>query len=230
MAKDSNQNALKHGIFSHIVILAHEDPEEYRQLLTALKQEWRISGPTEEDLIESYARNIWRKRRAVRHTKKWAQNAEEGNKRYAEAVFDRLKDFARQIRRGTQGPVTEENLEDKVGMTVDYFKKYIPREKYQSDAAWLSALSDRIFWLLFSKRAFAKAFNLVDVEAILLSETDLEREIGHEARLDAANEKILKRLIHVKAMRGILFGSDCPSIVPNLRKLANFASRTTRAT
>ena len=58
-------NALKHGILSRLVVLAHEDYAEFADLLAALLDEHQPAGMTERHLIEEMATIIWRKRRVL---------------------------------------------------------------------------------------------------------------------------------------------------------------------
>ena len=58
-------NAMKHGILSKLVVLAHEDAGEFADLLAALVEEHRPAGITEQHLIEELAAIIWRKRRVL---------------------------------------------------------------------------------------------------------------------------------------------------------------------
>ena len=58
-------NAMKHGILSRLVVLAHEDHSEFADLLAALLDEHRPAGMTERHLIEELATIIWRKRRVL---------------------------------------------------------------------------------------------------------------------------------------------------------------------
>ncbi len=58
-------NAMKHGILSKLVVLAHEDYAEFADLLAALIEEHRPGGMTEQHLVEELASIIWRKRRVL---------------------------------------------------------------------------------------------------------------------------------------------------------------------
>ncbi|WP_228276505.1 hypothetical protein [Dechloromonas sp. H13] len=58
-------NALKHGILSRLVVLAHESYSEFADMLAALVDEHRPAGMTERHLIEELATIIWRKRRVL---------------------------------------------------------------------------------------------------------------------------------------------------------------------
>jgi hypothetical protein len=59
-------NALKHGVFSKSLILADEDPDEYKSLLDQLLLELHPSGLLEQTLVERIALTLWRQRRLVR--------------------------------------------------------------------------------------------------------------------------------------------------------------------
>jgi len=58
-------NAMKHGILSELVVLAHEDHAQFSDLLAALVEEHKPAGMTERHLIEELAAIIWRKRRVL---------------------------------------------------------------------------------------------------------------------------------------------------------------------
>ncbi len=58
-------NALKHGILSRLVVLAHENGNDFAELLAALIEEHKPAGMTERYLIEELAAIIWRKRRVL---------------------------------------------------------------------------------------------------------------------------------------------------------------------
>lgn len=58
-------NAMKHGILSQLVVLAHENHAEFSDLQAALIEEHRPAGMTELHLVEELAAIIWRKRRVL---------------------------------------------------------------------------------------------------------------------------------------------------------------------
>jgi hypothetical protein len=58
-------NAMKHGILSRCTVLSHENHSDYESLLTALMDEHRPAGATEQHLVEELASIIWRKRRVL---------------------------------------------------------------------------------------------------------------------------------------------------------------------
>ena len=63
------QNALKHGLFVHALILhsphIHENKTEYNGLIYSLTKSLDPEGPAEEFLVRKAANCLWRSRRAV---------------------------------------------------------------------------------------------------------------------------------------------------------------------
>ena len=57
-------NALKHGVFAQSPIIPEEDPEQFKELHSAVAEEWSPAGATEEDAVFTIATAMWRKRRA----------------------------------------------------------------------------------------------------------------------------------------------------------------------
>jgi hypothetical protein len=60
----SAQNALQHGLFANTVVLAFEDPEEFRALLNDYCDYYQPEGRVEHDIIYQLAACVWRMRRA----------------------------------------------------------------------------------------------------------------------------------------------------------------------
>lgn len=58
-------NAMTHGILSKLVVLPHEEHDEFERLRDALIEEHEPSGPTEMHLVEDLAAIMWRKRRVL---------------------------------------------------------------------------------------------------------------------------------------------------------------------
>lgn len=59
-------NATRHGILSQELMLPHENPAEFDELLRSLITELRAVGTLECNLVERIAVTIWRQRRLVR--------------------------------------------------------------------------------------------------------------------------------------------------------------------
>jgi hypothetical protein len=61
----SKYNAIKHGIFSKIVLLRGESGLEFNSLLNGLRNDFRPEGTLEEILVEKLASLVWRHRRML---------------------------------------------------------------------------------------------------------------------------------------------------------------------
>jgi len=61
----SKHNALKHGIFSKIVLLEGDSRTEFNSLLNGLRNDLRPEGALEEILVEKLAALLWRHRRIL---------------------------------------------------------------------------------------------------------------------------------------------------------------------
>ena len=62
----ASANAVRHGILSQELILPHEKPAEFDELLNSLMTELGAVGTLEHTLVERIAVAIWRQRRLVR--------------------------------------------------------------------------------------------------------------------------------------------------------------------
>lgn len=61
----SKHNALKHGIFSKVVLLKEEPRAEFDSLLRGLRNDLKPEGTLEELLVDKLATILWRKRRLL---------------------------------------------------------------------------------------------------------------------------------------------------------------------
>jgi hypothetical protein len=61
----SSRNSLKHGIFSEVVLLKFEKPNQFKALLQGFRRAWKPEGMFEETLVENLAVNQWQQRRLL---------------------------------------------------------------------------------------------------------------------------------------------------------------------
>lgn len=61
----SKHNALKHGVFSNVVLLKEEPRAEFDSLLSGLRNDLEPEGTLEEFLVDKLATYIWRHRRLI---------------------------------------------------------------------------------------------------------------------------------------------------------------------
>ena len=106
-------NALKHGILSRLVVLAHEDGAEFADLLAALIDEHQPAGLTERHLIEKLATIIWRKRRVLLAEGAKINQGLKSSARNAESVIQSAVPFEQ----GLSGKGTD--IRDLVGLTPE---------------------------------------------------------------------------------------------------------------
>ncbi len=78
----SKHNALKHGIFSKIILLKDESRSEFNSLLSRLRNDRRPEGALEELLVEKLAVITWRQRRLL-----LAESAEVQENKEAETII-----------------------------------------------------------------------------------------------------------------------------------------------
>lgn len=106
-------NALQHGILSSYTVLAHENADEYRVLLSALLEEHQPAGATEAHLVEELAGIIWRKRRVLQAEGATINQGLKSAARNAEGVIPAAAPFEL----GLSGKGTD--LRDLVSMTPE---------------------------------------------------------------------------------------------------------------
>ncbi|MGY4364279.1 hypothetical protein ACVW1A_000344, partial [Bradyrhizobium sp. LB1.3] len=58
--KTRSTNALKHGAYSHAVLLPHESRREYKRFVAEVVAEWCPNGPTEQMLVDRLIDLMWR--------------------------------------------------------------------------------------------------------------------------------------------------------------------------
>ena len=142
MAKPENSNAVKHGVYSEMILLPGEDREEFEALHNALREEWDPQGPSQEDKVFNIARNMWRKRRSGRYQK---ESVEVGARqlRYEEKEIDHLITFLEGLEEGK--PISELNLP--VTWHDICTQESIRVRTIDSDEAWRKAIETVAAWL-----------------------------------------------------------------------------------
>ncbi len=66
MSKQSNQNALVHGVYSSDVVLPWEKAEDFDELLRGIRLDFKPTGTTEDDIVFEISVLHWKKRRIYR--------------------------------------------------------------------------------------------------------------------------------------------------------------------
>jgi hypothetical protein len=214
MTKCGNKNALKHGAFSDMVILPEEDPNELKELLAALIDEWDPQGPTEIDKVESIARGMWRKRRFSRYVRKTfgeSVRLAEAFVRRDRAAHDQLVSVLEDVEAGV---LTEDSLSNKLSRRdlADAIIRKNPRNKYASDAAWRDAVGNVVAGLLDHIMMVRDGTTTICYELGVDRVADWEQSF--EERIDAKIARDIKELGQIKAMKAIGIGKLRPSAAP----------------
>src|SRR5262249_28576905 len=100
-------------------------------LHAGVRDEWNPEGPSQEDRVFNIAQNLWRKHRSGRYCRAMAEFGKELHPRHLGVLMD----FVNDVKAGK--PISELKLPREV---LDRLKKVYPREKYDSDRAWLDTL------------------------------------------------------------------------------------------
>jgi hypothetical protein len=207
MARSNNQNALKHGAFSKVVLLPNDDPKEFEKLLASVYKEWNPEGPTEEDKVLSITLGLWRKQRFRRTLIKQLDKLVQGEKfierhdnREFEVFVSALEDLE-----SDSPSITEENLGDKVGsISANKIKEFRPRKNYDSDDAWRLAIKPCITaYLEYNLKNRSETTAIHDEASI---EYFIDREQGVEERIDAKIDRDVKQLGQMQTMKAIGIG------------------------
>jgi hypothetical protein len=198
-------NALIHGGYASQVVLPGEDPREYLELCSDLVDEWQPVGPTEEDAVLTIAKAIWRKRRIQKFfcAKIEMYRATRDHPLYAEAtalrgVLELIK--TKPPEEVAKGPCLLS------ARNAKHLREKFPRQKFESDSAWVEAIAKEINSLLLPAADFISAheeFALRDCAEIFTDDV-VKNEIAVEERLDAMIDRATKRLVQAKAMKQML--------------------------
>ena len=214
MTNRDNQNALKHGAFTDVVILPGEDPKQLQELRAALHDEWNPEGPTEIDLVESIAMGMWRKRRRKRWLQKTCSRLEmtEGFfQRFHRASWDRLLTVLEDTETGA---LTEENLASRAYWIAEKH----PRNKYDNERAWLDLVASEVMEALDTRVVVEAKTKLVSDE--ISAGEFVDQDLAFDERINAQMARDVKTLGQIKTMKTIGIGKPrTPVTVQPLKQI-----------
>jgi hypothetical protein len=219
--KRKQPNAQKHGIFSKNLVIPGEDPQEFKELYSALIDDWKPSGVTQEEAVFSLADLMWRKRR---------------EQRFIEAKFYRDSwnpgHVAFDENNGLQAFATTMLIKPEIAFEkyatwflrpdkIRHLKQKFPRSNYQSSSEWAEAVINEIETVLMPatpsfeppdpgkkvdlqepSREMAAKFQMVDV--MFHSIPLFERDLDVRDRLDGMIFRQVKYLVQLKSMQQTL--------------------------
>jgi hypothetical protein len=201
MSESEDQKYYRGYGYSKAIVFPSEDPDAFEALHRLLLKEYAPGTYAGYEDVLSLANNFWRKRQighirqreledlkfeADLRTKSW----------FAEAkVLDKI---CKEVESGSLGSFSEKDLPAKVGVHwARYLNKYFPRKLYANDDDWLWALREAIGEkMLYIESLEVEMRNFENKFADPVRMTQL---LELEEQIDAANEKIVKRLERSKA-------------------------------
>ena len=204
---DDRLNALKHGVFSKLLILPWESVTQFGDLYIDLLDEWKPVGRTEHDAVLSIAKGIWRKRRMQAFLKSELDkhSCDLAHDAYNEAEVLRM--FYTSIE--AEPDKFELFLSGLRTQAANDLRRKFPRENFQSESDWVKAIQHEIATnLLPAATRLGPVENLVCHSAsVLFTDEAIEHDIGIEERIDAMIDRAIKRLVQTKAMKQMLGSS-----------------------
>jgi len=214
-------NALKHGVFSVNPAILGEDPREFDALHCALIDEWQPSGLTEDDAVFSIAHAIWCKIRAQRflHGKLLANTFDPRHPDFDEARGLLL--FSRHLRSEPETAFANYASKRLRPDKIQHLKEKFPRSNYPSTEDWAEAVITEIRTELLpaiigldlqpgeeiddlSDSARRVAIEMQLTLSIIQTREFFEHELDQLERLDARIIRLVKNLVHIKAMKQML--------------------------
>jgi hypothetical protein len=199
-------NAVKHGIYSNVGLLPGEDVNEFERLLEQLTKELRPAGALECAVVADLAKLQWRKGRlgiyaraeiARRRWEKWISHKDAPfsdnldwvlllrEAEVSSALVENLPKLQEAAQADEEAKAAVKTTEELLGMAINLFgkDKVIEAEKEleaQAADVHLAYMGDKV------------------------SVEELEKELELHARIDAQIDRLLKRLMQLKAMKPLV--------------------------
>jgi len=211
-------NAEKHGVFSADRTIPGEDPREFEELHSALIDEWKPSGPTEEDAVFSLADLMWRKRRAQYFLQSKLTAITRNPEHHAFDEEAGLPAFIEWMRADPEAAF-EVDARFLIGDTINHLKQRFPRSNYESTSEWAEAVIREIECMLLASTIFdtpseddshvrvetrGLTRHLKFLSSLIDSSEWFEEELKVRERLDANVSRVVKFLIQTKTMKQML--------------------------
>jgi hypothetical protein len=178
--------ALKHGAYTTIDVLPGEDPAKFAKLHRDLIVEYAPNGATEDDIVASIARLIWRKQNLA--TLRMPKHAEELSKEACVELY--LKSY-------------------ELNPPPGYKKREFQTENDPEDAAKAARRRD-LEELLAAQKSYEKLLNAPrdldgNSEATIFERLNTDLDI--EERFGTMIDKFLKRLLFLRGLKSISIAS-----------------------
>lgn len=205
MAIKLNKNAFKSGLFARAVILPDEDAHAYTILRIQLDEEWEPDGPCEIDDLDSLTNILWIKRRIAENRRRDIERAEfhaDGYKKMVAKDYDVLFKFVEEYKENRLCAMTEQDLPDKLNESwAKNVNKAVPRADFKDDDEWRRVVLEYLMENLSAIHDGVAKADSYDRE--FCNDERVMKDLALEERLDAAKDKIIKRLGQTKTMKAM---------------------------
>jgi len=188
--KPKRPNVQKHGVFATPIIIPGEDPREYQELLGALLEEWKPSGPTLQHALHGLADWMWRLRRLKKsiQTELYVNTFDPGH-----PAFDDVWGFAMFLSCLRSDPETcfEQSARKYLrAENIDYLGRRFPSSNYQSASEWAKAVTTEILSVLLPA---APGFEPPESEG----KVDLLKQAAREWRTD---QRVVGSIVYAREL------------------------------
>jgi hypothetical protein len=202
--KWKHPNALKHGVYASMAIVPGEDPQQFKELHSALVEEWEPAGATEQDAVLTIAKAVWRKRRSQEFIQVQLFKSSVDPKH---PLFDEALGLARLAVVMTLEPETAFQKHASASLRADkinYLNQKFPRSDFKSTEEWARAIVSQICaWRAESNFDADRILALLR-SSVAISNDLFKQELELDAHLDAQIDRAFKRLIQIKTMKQML--------------------------
>jgi len=206
MRKQSNKNALVHGVYSSDIVLPWEKAEDFNELLKGIRLDFLPNGTTEDDVVFEIAVLHWKKRRFNRALQlaflqsTLAAEIEKSGKRSVTGIHRFLK--MRRLEEG-QFPAAVVNLSEAMTDLASFAKSKKKPSMGKLGANLRSVISEiEVMRPHIEAEAKSEAEEKPQAEEKVSDSAYSLNTIGQanemEERLDALIEKKIKRLIIIR--------------------------------
>jgi hypothetical protein len=192
-------NALKHGVYSNMVVLPTEDPAEFEKLQTSLIAELQPSGALEHDAVCSIAHLTWRKKR-LNIFRKAEFAREELTPHFKKPFPEQLAEALRRRQKKLKEALAENEAQKSMDKWIDVERK-------------LAKENERVFAFEESDEEMrqklmaccSEAQDLQDLAhmAEFITPERYIKDLELEARIDSQIDRQLKRLWLLKSMKEV---------------------------
>jgi hypothetical protein len=205
---EKKQNALKHGAYSHEIMLPGEKRADYDALSTATFEEWAPEGVTEQCLVADLVGLRWRKWRMDRYDQVRLQQRTDKVRLENECNRHRknLKNLGTEFSKTDSVEAAEKILDRLSPVYVEIIMGWIPRDKCKDPTQWGQEIGK-----FLSNLKPDEPLEGPDLFAAIVNPDSMETEISRSNRLDEAIDRKIKRLMQVKTAK---------QIFPSMRKNA----------